>query len=150
MEILLYFRMLPTDPRFRSLNIYQKAMLASGIASNFGVRLELGKGFFDKALLYMNPELWLKEKERSGELPPDKYTKVNFEFKEIQAKGRATGEMPEDTMIMRAMHMFAKKARKNSEKKRVLLSGTLDDLQATVVPTRRQLPPEDDDDATLG
>jgi len=129
MELITYFRVLPTDPRFQSLNLFQKIMLGSALRKDFTEKLEIGKNIFDKALLYINPEVWLKEKEISGELPASKYAKVNNEFKTIQAHGRATGKMPENTMIAKALKQAAELQKAVSPKDRVILHGELDNLQ---------------------
>jgi len=129
MELITYFRILPTDPRFQSLNLFQKIMLGSALRKDFTEKLEIGKNIFDKALLYINPEVWLKEKEVLGELPAGKYDKINTEFKKIQAYGRATGKMPEDTMIFRALKQAVELRAKIAPKDRVILRGELDNLQ---------------------
>jgi len=123
------FKVLPTDPRFQSLNLFQKLVLASALRKDFTSKVEIGKGIFDKALLYINPEVWLKEKAIQGELPPGKYDKVNSEFKNIQAYGRATGEMPEDTMIAKALKQALAMKGKVSPNDRLVLRGDLDNLQ---------------------
>jgi hypothetical protein len=129
MEIITYFKVLPTDPRFQSLNLFQKIMLASGLRKDIEDKIEVGKNIFDKALLYINPEIWLKEKEAAGELPPGKYDKVNTEFKQIQTYGRATGAMPENTMIAKALKQAAALRGTIDPKDRLILRGDLDNIQ---------------------
>jgi len=126
---MTHFKVLPTDPRFQSLNLFQKLMLVSAMRDDFKFKFEIGKGLFDKALLYMNPEIWLKEKEHSGEMPPGKYDKINTEFKQIQTQGRATGVMPENTMIAKAIKQFFDSKGKIAPQDRIVLRGELDDLQ---------------------
>ena len=104
-------------------------MLASSMRLDFDAKFEMGKNIFDKALLYINPEIWLKEKETLGELPADKYRKVNSEFKQIQAHGRATGEMPENTMIAKALKQAFAMRGTIDPKDRLVLRGELDNLQ---------------------
>ncbi len=104
-------------------------MLASALRKDFESKIDIGKNIFDKALLYINPEIWLKEKEVSGELPPGKYDKVNQEFKEIQRYGRATGKMPENTMIAKALKQAAELRENLTSKDRLVLRGELDNLQ---------------------
>jgi len=104
-------------------------MLVSALRKDFEVKVDIGKNIFDKALLYINPEIWVKEKAASGELPLGKYDKVNNEFKQIQAYGRATGIMPENTMIARALKQAADMKATISPSDRLILRGELNDLR---------------------
>jgi len=112
-------------------------MLAYGIGDDFSLKFNLAKNILDKVFCYMNPELWIKDKERAGELQ-DPYTKVNFEFKKIQAYGRATGMMPQNTMIADAL----KKVYGNSSK-----DGRLSGVPGTKPAAK---PPVKPDDEVLG
>jgi hypothetical protein len=129
---MLYFRVLPSDPRFQSLNFFQKLVLISGMRAELEPKIEIYKHTLDKALLYMNPDLWLKEKEVSGEMvTPGK--KVNTEFKKIQAHGQATGFMPEDTRIADAIKKLNELSRTRNPEDMVYLTGELDNLQEQTV-----------------
>jgi hypothetical protein len=131
MEILLYFKLLPTDPRFQALNIYQKSMLVSSIGAQFEAKMELGKNLYDKALLYTNPELWIKEKERTGKLPKGRYQKVNSEFKKIQEYGRVTGKMLESSEISKALKLLHTMRQSVKPSERIFLQGDINNPQET-------------------
>jgi len=100
--IISYFKVLPTDPRYRDLNLLQKLVLASAIDQDFTKKYEWDKSLFDSVKMYVNPEMFVKEMEFRGEMPKgegnkifnrvSKFEKVNSEFIQHSITARNTGK----------------------------------------------------------
>lgn len=146
MELILYFKILPTDKRFRSLNTFQKLMLVSQINKDLKTKIDLGMNVADKMFLFMNPELWVKEKERTGKLK-SKYIKTNADFKRIQAYGRSTGLMLEDSVAVKALRRMQQRKKEREQTERpIFLHGNIDSLQAQLAARVQQAAVVSDDD----
>lgn len=119
LTILSYFKVLPTDPRFLSLNFFQKFMLALVINEDQESKRKILTGTLDKMCAYVNPEMFQKEQEylKTGKLPGQS---KNVEFERHQRSARESGIPDVSHYMAQALGTYAKLRQGMREEKEVV------------------------------
>jgi hypothetical protein len=89
---LTFFRVLPTDPRYLNLNLFQKFVLLSQIGKHKEYKFNLTNGMLNQLKMYINPILFKQECDSINDtIKP--YERVNKDFAKQATSGRMTGHV---------------------------------------------------------
>lgn len=100
-----YFKVLPTDERYRNLNFCQKSVLVYQIEKSKKQEYELYQSILDSLKMYINPTLYKKEIEARGGTSSS-YQKVNSEFEQQSRSARLYGKPELSPEMKQALDSF--------------------------------------------
>ena len=104
---------MPTDPKYRNLNIVQKLTLLYAIDKEKFDNLEITKNMFEEAKMYMNPQLYKQEYELTHNTDTNH---INAEYDETQKRSRAAGKLVLSDETRKAVERFKQEFQQEKNK----------------------------------
>ena len=105
---MLYFKILPTDPRYQSLNLAQKFILSSAVNTEFKEKMDLVLASIDGIKNTFSSSLGFAELTGGED-----HIKINSEFEKQSAIGRMTGKMKSSPPMLEALNEFYSSMKRN-------------------------------------
>lgn len=100
---MTHFKVLPTDPSYQKLNLFQKVALLYAVDKDIAEKLDLAKIVLERLEYSINPAIYPVE---SSTEEPIEGTHVNIAFEQQSKFGRATGKMLSPKPIRKAIDKF--------------------------------------------